>query len=75
MQRELIVVSLIGALGAVCLAAGIMGFFGSGDVFHPALNDAGIATGVTVVGVALMIWEVRLILPVLKAIARQQERS
>jgi len=75
MQRELIVASLIGALGAVCLAAGIMGLTGTGQTFHPALNDVEVATTAVVAGIVLMVWELRLILPVLKAKVEEQKRS
>jgi hypothetical protein len=72
MPRELIVAALIGALGALCLAAGIMGYLGSGNVFHPRLADPDVALGVGFVGVVLLMLETRLMIPILKTLAKDR---
>ena len=67
MPRELITVALIGTLGALCLAGGIMGYSGMGETLHPALGDPDVALTVGGVGVVLLILETRLMIPIMRA--------
>jgi len=76
MIRELIIACLIGLIGALLLAFGIMGLTSSAEFVHPALNQRHTALILLAAGIILTMLELRLLLPILRGMAaRTQSRT
>jgi len=75
LNRDLILASLIGTAGALLLAFGIMGFNGTADFVHAALNDRTTSLSLIAGGCVLMMLEMRLILPIIRSMTSRRHGS
>lgn len=66
-QKNLLIVSLIDAPGAVLVGLGLYGVFGAnGNAFIDLLNNRAIAYGAIILGGVIMLWALTKMLPLLK---------
>jgi hypothetical protein len=72
LNRDLILASPIGTAGALLLAFGIMGLNGTADFVHAEFNEPTTALGLIAGGCVLMMLELRLIVPIIRAMASRQ---
>jgi hypothetical protein len=72
-NRDLILASLIGTVGALLLAFGIMGFNGSAGWVHAELDKRMVALSLVAGGGILMLLEIRLMVPIFRSMASRQQ--
>ena len=70
-KKKIAMTQLVGAPGAIFLGLGLYGMFGTnGDAFHPLLNDKNIVNALLISGVAIEIWQLYVLFPLLKKQAK-----
>lgn len=75
-KKQIIKTQIIGAPGAILLGLGLYGMFGAnGDAFHPSLNDKNIVNSLLFVGVAIEIWQLYVLMPLLKKTKIVREKN
>ncbi len=75
MTRELIVAHVVGLMGTLLIGFGLYGYFLDGSHLHPWLGNADVTLSMVIAGVVLWAAELRLLIPVLLRMAKQQERE
>ena len=64
---KLIKVQMFGAIGWILVGFAMYGIWGAqGNAFHPLLNDSNVVYGMLTVGIAIMIVEFVIYIPLLK---------
>ncbi len=74
-DRNFVLSQVFGVAGMICLAFGFLGFDGSGESIHPALGDRRVALGLIGTGAVLVMLELRILIPALRARARSRDQS
>ena len=74
-MRELIIGSTLGTVGLACLVLGLQGYFNPEQSLVERFGEPQIALSAAGVGVVLCMLEVRILLPVLKAMARENRAA
>jgi hypothetical protein len=72
MTRELVIGSTIGALGLFSCILGVQGYFNPNSPLLPMFADAKVALGAVVIGLIGCMIEARILIPVLKEMAKRQ---
>ncbi|MEJ2088704.1 MAG: hypothetical protein P8Y69_09570 [Gammaproteobacteria bacterium] len=75
MVRELMIGSTIGTLGLIALVLGIQGYFNPDSPLFPLFGDRTMALGAVAIGLIGCMIEARILIPVLKDLARRQGDS
>lgn len=75
MTREFIIAHAIGLIGTLFIGFGLYGYFLDGSHLHAWLGNADVTLSMVIVGVVLWAAELRLLIPVLLRMAKQQERE
>ncbi|MEZ5558041.1 MAG: hypothetical protein R3E86_05765 [Pseudomonadales bacterium] len=65
--RPIVTSQIFGLAGITCLGLGIAGLSGSGASLHAALGDESVAWGLSAAGAVLIVIEMRLLIPALRA--------
>jgi len=70
-KKKIVKTQIIGAPGLIFLGLGLYGLFGSnGNAFHPMLDDKSIVNSLLIVGVAIELWQLYVIIPLIKRQAK-----
>lgn len=75
MAHELIIAHVIGVIGTLLIGFGLYGYFLDGSHLHPWLGNADVTLTMTIMGVVLWAAELRLLIPILFRMAKQQDRK
>jgi Mg/Co/Ni transporter MgtE len=75
MPREMVFAQVIGVIGTVLIGFGLYGYFLDGSHLHPLLNSSDVTLTMIIVGVVLWAAELRLLIPILLRMAKQQGRK
>ena len=64
---KMVKVQMFGAIGWILVGFAMYGIWGAqGDAFHPLLNDSDVVYGMLIVGIAIMVVEMTIYIPLLK---------
>ncbi len=75
MARELIIAHVIGVVGTLLVGFSLYGYFLDGSYLHPLLGNSDATLTLIIVGVVLWAAEIRLLIPTLIRMAKQQDHK
>ncbi len=75
MTHEMIFAHVIGLIGTLLIGFGLYGYFLDGSHLHPLLGNTDVTLSMMIFGIVLWAAELRLLIPALLRMAKQQDRK